>query len=74
MNDTFAWAFFTKKMNYTTELVYDHKKATHQMNNAGVLEPRLQKLDKVSEEILRQHRERESHGILPPLTMKYDAI
>lgn len=44
------------------------------MNNPGELEPRLQKLDKVSEEILRQHRERELQGILPPLTMKYDAI
>ena len=26
VSDSFAWAFFTKKMSYTTELVYDNQR------------------------------------------------
>ena len=41
VSDSFAWAFFTKKMKYTPELVYDHPKVKKCMNNPTDLEPKL---------------------------------
>ena len=72
--ESFAWAFFSKKMNYTTEQVYDHPKVPAQMNNPGELEPKLQKLDKESERVLREFRKREQQGFLPPVILKTDPI
>jgi len=59
VTDSFAWAFFTKKMRYTAELVYDHRLVGEQMNDPVEKEPKLQKLDKESESVLARFRERE---------------
>ena len=61
-------------MNYTTKQVYDHPKVPETMNNPQELEPKLQKLDKESERVLRQFREREAQGMLPPVILKTDPI
>ena len=34
----------------------------------------MQKLDKPSEKVLRQHREREQRGLLPPVLLKYSKV
>ena len=39
--NSFAWAFFTKRMKYTPKLVYDHPKVLSTMNNPADIEPRL---------------------------------
>lgn len=56
IRDSLTWAFFAKEMQYASKLVYDHSKVPQAMNNPQLLEPRLQKLDKESETILRQFR------------------
>ena len=46
VNKSFAWAFFCKKMKYTSNLVYDHNLVQEEMNDPKKLEPKLQKLSK----------------------------
>lgn len=58
-HDSFAWAFFAKKLNYTTNLVYDSPSCTSDMNDPLNLEPKLQKLDAENRRVLQQFRERE---------------
>lgn len=41
VRDSFAWAFFSKKMNYTTSQVYDHPEVPESMNDPPSLEPKL---------------------------------
>ena len=74
VTDSFAWAFFAKQMKYTDKLVYDHAYVKEHMNDAPKKEPKMQKLDKESEEVLHKFRERESQGVLPPLLMCYDGM
>ena len=59
-------------MQYTTNLIYDHPKVSETANDPLKLEPKLQKLDKTSEKILKEFREREKKGILPPVLLKQD--
>lgn len=40
-HDSFAWAFFAKKLNYTTNFVYDSPSCTSDMNDPLNLEPKL---------------------------------
>lgn len=41
VSDSFAWAFFAKKMQYTPRLVYDHPRVHESMNVPKELEPKL---------------------------------
>ena len=61
-------------MSYTTKQVYDHPKVPESMNNPRYLERKLQKLDKESERVLKEFREREAQGVLPPVILKTDPI
>ena len=47
-------------MKYTDKLVYDHAYVKEHMNDPPNKEPKLQKLDKESEDVLRKFREREA--------------
>ena len=58
-HESFAWAFFAKKLSYTTDLVYDSPACPSKMNDPSTLEPRLQKLDPENKRVLQQFRERE---------------
>lgn len=62
VHDSFAWAFFAKKLEYTTQLVYDHPECSLAMNDPANLEPKLQKLDAENCRVLEQFRQRESEG------------
>lgn len=73
IHNSFAWAFFTKKLTYTNKLVYDSPQCPSSMNDPPNLEPKLQKLDEQNKRVLMAFRERESQGLLPPVVLKADS-
>lgn len=70
--ESFTWAFFTKNMTYTADLVYDDLDVPETMNQPQLLEPKVQKLNKASQSVLHAFRGREKAGFLPPLILRHD--